>query len=210
MSVASTPLLAAPVVSDDHGEQTPANALPGPRSSNDGNLWSCWLLLWFLPPLSPPVKGHDSTDGDKLAGRNPTSATSEKNVHVHKMPWEQGAGSGKYQHLEGKDVKDAPSALNTVIVPNVNLPKVWVLHSRLGFRFRLGGVDGEWWLTMGECRICTSSLTSGVRRDFRLQFVALVALELGWDWVGGRDRVGKRGSRRGTDDILSACAWRCI
>ena len=69
---------------------------------------------------------HDDADGNKLAGRNPTSGTSEKNVHVHKMPWEQGAGSGKYQHLDGKDIKDAPSALNTVVVPNVNLPKVCI------------------------------------------------------------------------------------
>lgn len=46
------------------------------------------------------------------------------------MPWhEDGAGpDSKYQYHPGGDSskapKDAPSALNTVIVPNVNLPKV--------------------------------------------------------------------------------------
>lgn len=52
------------------------------------------------------------------------------------MPWEQdGAGpDSKYQYHPGGDsskaAKDAPSALNTVIVPNVNLPKVGVLTER--------------------------------------------------------------------------------
>lgn len=42
-------------------------------------------------------------------------------------PWETG-GQGKYQYYPGGDrsaePKDAPSAVNTVVVPNVNLPKV--------------------------------------------------------------------------------------
>lgn len=42
-------------------------------------------------------------------------------------PWETG-GQGKYQYYPGGDrsaePKDAPSAINTVVVPNVNLPKV--------------------------------------------------------------------------------------
>ena len=44
------------------------------------------------------------------------------------MPWESGSGAGKYQYYPGGDPsaapKDAPSAVNVVVVPNVNLPKV--------------------------------------------------------------------------------------
>jgi len=43
------------------------------------------------------------------------------------MPWETGS-SGKYQYHPGGDpnapLKDAPSAVNVVVIPNVNLPKV--------------------------------------------------------------------------------------
>ena len=42
------------------------------------------------------------------------------------MPWEGGA-QGKYQYHPGGDPrappKDAPSALNAVVIPNVTLPK---------------------------------------------------------------------------------------
>ncbi|KAK3331034.1 hypothetical protein B0H66DRAFT_545552 [Apodospora peruviana] len=61
-------------------------------------------------------------------GRSPTGATSEKSVPIAKnsMPWETGA-DGKYQYHPGGDKsaapKDAPSAVNVVVVPNVNLPK---------------------------------------------------------------------------------------
>jgi len=44
------------------------------------------------------------------------------------MPWEEGGGEGKYKYHPGGDAnnaaKDAPSALNVVVVPNVTLPKV--------------------------------------------------------------------------------------
>lgn len=62
-------------------------------------------------------------------GRTPTKSTSENPVAVAKnsMPWESGSGEGKYQYHPGGDAsaapKDAPSAVNVVIVPNVNLPK---------------------------------------------------------------------------------------
>lgn len=43
-------------------------------------------------------------------------------------PWETGSGEGKYQYYPGGDrsaePKDAPSAINVVVVPDVNLPKV--------------------------------------------------------------------------------------
>lgn len=56
------------------------------------------------------------------------------------MPWQTDSSKGdaarqdfKYQYHPGGDPrnppKDAPSALHSVIVPNVNLPKVWlILH----------------------------------------------------------------------------------
>lgn len=48
------------------------------------------------------------------------------------MPWESGATEGKYQYYPGGDSsaapKDAPSAVNVVVVPNVNLPKVRILQ----------------------------------------------------------------------------------
>ncbi|KAK0633583.1 hypothetical protein B0T14DRAFT_419329 [Immersiella caudata] len=62
-------------------------------------------------------------------GRTPTKSTSENAVPLAKnpMPWESGSGEGKYQYHPGGDAsaapKDAPSAVNVVIVPNVNLPK---------------------------------------------------------------------------------------
>ncbi|RWA09172.1 hypothetical protein EKO27_g5935 [Xylaria grammica] len=62
-------------------------------------------------------------------GRSPTSSTSESGVGVSKagMPWETGASEGKYRYHPGGDgsaePKDAPSAVNVVVVPNVDLPK---------------------------------------------------------------------------------------
>jgi len=44
------------------------------------------------------------------------------------MPWETGATEGKYRYHPGGDAsqspRDAPSAVNVVVVPDVNLPKV--------------------------------------------------------------------------------------
>jgi hypothetical protein len=44
------------------------------------------------------------------------------------MPWETNATQGKYQYHPGGDSsaapKDAPSAVNVVVVPDVELPKV--------------------------------------------------------------------------------------
>ncbi|KAI9737963.1 MAG: hypothetical protein M1834_009333 [Cirrosporium novae-zelandiae] len=63
-------------------------------------------------------------------GQKPTSATSETSVAVadKSMPWNrEGAGEGKYQYHPGGDKnappREAPSALNSVVVPNVTLPK---------------------------------------------------------------------------------------
>ncbi|KAF2146321.1 uncharacterized protein K452DRAFT_283600 [Aplosporella prunicola CBS 121167] len=60
--------------------------------------------------------------------RNPTSSSSENPVSKvpGTEPWQTG-GSGKYLYHPGGDAnaspREAPSALNTVIIPNVNLPK---------------------------------------------------------------------------------------
>ncbi|GAB1312167.1 hypothetical protein MFIFM68171_02377 [Madurella fahalii] len=62
-------------------------------------------------------------------GRSPTKSTSENAVPLseHSMPWESGSTHGKYQYHPGGDAsaapKDAPSAINVVVVPDVNLPK---------------------------------------------------------------------------------------
>ncbi|KAL1613160.1 hypothetical protein SLS60_001392 [Paraconiothyrium brasiliense] len=61
--------------------------------------------------------------------RSPTSASSERTVAeaANGKPWEEGGGEGKYQYHPHGDAsaprKDAPSALNVVIIPNVTLPK---------------------------------------------------------------------------------------
>ncbi|KAI5843280.1 hypothetical protein BZA05DRAFT_185887 [Tricharina praecox] len=74
-------------------------------------------------------------------GSKPTSATSEDTaIKVANMPWQGSSQSGKYQyHPDGNPAnapKDAPSALHSVIVPNVSLPKE--LHER----FNKYGKDG--------------------------------------------------------------------
>lgn len=71
---------------------------------------------------------------NRYFGRKPTSVTSESNVRIGEsaMPWEQTDESGKvykYQYHPHGDksqpLRNAPSALNTVIVPNVTLPVVF-------------------------------------------------------------------------------------
>lgn len=75
-------------------------------------------------------------------GRKPTAATSESSVSMAdgSMPWQtEGDGKSdddfKYQYHPRGDMsqapKNAPSALNTVIVPNVTLPKV-SFHASVG------------------------------------------------------------------------------
>jgi hypothetical protein len=86
----------------------------------------------------PTIVSHDrNINWSILIGSKPTSATSESKVNIapHSMPWQTESARGdsareqfKYQYHPGGDPKnpprDAPSALNSVIVPNVNLPKV--------------------------------------------------------------------------------------
>ncbi|CAG8096079.1 unnamed protein product [Penicillium salamii] len=65
-------------------------------------------------------------------GRKPTSVNSESNVRIAQssMPWEHQSEDGKvykYQYHPHGDksqpLRAAPSAMNTVIVPNVTLPE---------------------------------------------------------------------------------------
>ncbi|KAF8477227.1 hypothetical protein BDZ91DRAFT_708878 [Kalaharituber pfeilii] len=64
-------------------------------------------------------------------GRHPTGASSdETKVAIAGSPWSDGARSditSKYQYHPKGDPrnppKDAPSALHSVVIPNVNLPK---------------------------------------------------------------------------------------
>ena len=84
-------------------------------------------------------------------GRKPTSATSEAEISVanSSMPWqtddhdhEDDSKQFKYRYHPRGDKnqtpKNAPSALNTVIIPNVTLPKVaWYIQQGLLLRLTL-------------------------------------------------------------------------
>ncbi len=97
-------------------------------------------------------------------GRSPTKATSESTVPLTGMPWETGSTSGKYQYFPGGDSsaapKDAPSAVNVVVVPNVELPQVRAL---------LEHVISAWGVMPNPsfCRGSMTSTTSGARRATR-------------------------------------------
>jgi hypothetical protein len=70
--------------------------------------------------------------------RSPTSASSERTIAKadDSEPWKADGGSGPYQYHPGGDTsikKDAPSALNVVVIPNVTLPKVWLLTLAIDF-----------------------------------------------------------------------------
>lgn len=92
--------------------------------------------MFFVQTLMAVMVGGFGLAGWYL-GSSPTSATSESNVRVGEstMPWhisdeeaESGKEIPKYQyHPHGdksRPVKNAPSALNEVVIPNVTLPEV--------------------------------------------------------------------------------------
>ncbi|KAK3941934.1 hypothetical protein QBC46DRAFT_340050 [Diplogelasinospora grovesii] len=63
-------------------------------------------------------------------GRSPTKSTDDVAVPMARsgMPWEEsGSTEGKYRYHPGGDAsaapKDAPSAINVVVIPDVTLPK---------------------------------------------------------------------------------------
>ena len=100
-------------------------------------------LAWLVSTLVRKLSERSAAGLIRSLGRKPTSASSESKVSIaeNTMPWEKDSSTtGKYQYHPGGDKrkgkKDAPSALNSVIVPNVNLPKE--LHDR----FNKWGKDG--------------------------------------------------------------------
>jgi hypothetical protein len=114
---------------------------------------------------------------------NPTSSSSENKIGKadDTEPWKTGRDAAYQYHPHGdtsKPRKDAPSALNEVIIPNVNLPKVSLYNTR-GERIGPGNavsgfIKGCPWtygdesLTFG-CSRSTRSTTSGARRASRCQ-----------------------------------------
>lgn len=92
----------------------------------------CWFLLRYVVMNKTSHLREDPRQSSyaerRYAGRTPTSSTSEQKVPHAGMPWETGSGEGKYSYYPGGDrsaePKEAPSAINVVVVPDVNLPKV--------------------------------------------------------------------------------------
>jgi hypothetical protein len=76
------------------------------------------------------------------------------------MPWETST-TGKYQYHPGGDpnqVKDAPSAINVVVIPDVTLPKVRLPHPpKSASRHK---IDSD---SFSLSRGFTTSTTSGAR-----------------------------------------------
>ncbi|KAL5611448.1 hypothetical protein BROUX41_000942 [Berkeleyomyces rouxiae] len=83
-----------------------------------GKLALLTLLFWLLHICALLTHGNST-------GANPTHANSETSVAVASQAWENN-GAGKYQYYPGGDTnkapKDAPSALNVVVVPAMTLP----------------------------------------------------------------------------------------
>lgn len=94
--------------------------------------------------------------------RNPTSSSSVNKVHQapDSEPWKTGKHAAYQYHPHGdtsKDRKDAPSALNEVIIPNVNLPKVCGVSPSI--------VE----MRLTEHRLSTKSTTNGARMGTRYE-----------------------------------------
>ena len=109
---------------------------------------------------------------------NPTSSSSENKIGKADgtEPWKTGRDAAYQYHPHGdpsKPRKDAPSALNEVIIPNVNLPKVSSFGGRgrrigpredvLGLKEGLNWKHEDEMLTY-DCSLFTRSTTSGARR----------------------------------------------
>jgi hypothetical protein len=111
--------------------------LTGTSRSHVRCFWSCRFLLRYQPYFYHSLLPWYATNHLQSTGRKPTSVTSESKVNIApgSMPWEADSSKGgdsrdhfKYKYHPGGDPKnppkDAPSALHSVIIPNVNLPKV--------------------------------------------------------------------------------------
>jgi hypothetical protein len=116
----------------------------------------------------------------------PTGGASESHVEVipDSEPWKDGQGTasqGKYKYHPYNDVtrpvKESPSALNVVVIPDVTLPKVRKsrILRRSCFPHRIHKLsplriaDGKHDLRLDHiltfCRVYTISTTSGVSRN---------------------------------------------
>ena len=110
---------------------------------------------------------------------NPTSSSSENKIGKADgtEPWKTGRDAAYQYHPHGdpsKPRKDAPSALNEVIIPNVNLPKVSLAGKRgerIGAWEDVLGFEEEGWIWTHEdgtltydYSLFTRSTTSGARR----------------------------------------------
>jgi hypothetical protein len=94
-----------------------------------------WLALWYLI-LSLPLSCYLGVSIEKLtlytAAESPTGADSSYvEVVPDSEPWKNGqdtALNGKYKYHPYNDVtrpvKESPTALNVVVIPDVTLPKV--------------------------------------------------------------------------------------
>jgi hypothetical protein len=127
-------------------------------------------------------------DSFLVPGRSPTKSTSENPVSVSGMPWETNSAEGKYLYQPGGDAsaapREAPSAVNVVVIPDVNLPKVNTQPKPYTARERERRErDGS---PSPKCTCplthnysaCTTSTTSGARRDTRLPIYNVLCMEL--------------------------------
>lgn len=71
-------------------------------------------------------------------GRTPTSATSEQVIDIKGPGWHGDNPNSKYTYVDHGETKEAPSSLNVVIIPNVNLPKVCQKASTTLQKYELG------------------------------------------------------------------------
>jgi hypothetical protein len=112
---------------------------------------------------------------------NPTSSSSENKIGKAEgtEPWKTGGNAAYQYHPHGdtsKPRKDAPSALNEVIIPNVNLPKVSEIGRLEGYEEPQNSVSrmGAVWSRNDKDKVLTDfysrftrSTTSGARRVSR-------------------------------------------
>lgn len=136
-------------------------AVQSVKSATDADRLSLQILLTIMSGAFGLAGWHFS--------RNPTSSSSENPVAKaeNSEPWKTG-GHAKYQYHPGGDTskakKDAPSALNEVIIPNVNLPRVC-----------LATFAHQYCPPAHSDRNSTKSTTSGARKAGRMSGRIIIA-----------------------------------
>ncbi|KAK4543435.1 hypothetical protein LTR36_005578 [Oleoguttula mirabilis] len=114
-SYADNPAGKAEDFTGDNAEEKKVNLAEGAKRDPE-----LFILLAIMTGAASLAGWHFS--------RNPTSSSSDNKVGqvVDSEPWKTGDHARYQYHPHGdmsKGRKDAPSALNEVIIPNVNLPK---------------------------------------------------------------------------------------